>query len=417
MRDKESPVFIVGAPRTGSSFVCDALVRGAGLIGGAEGHVLPLLATLAEQISGYYKLMQHIGMLGISQNTIAHVNADTLTHSVTEIFNSHYHRIYGIGRWVDKTVNVEMIRSLPTLLDIFPEARVIYLTRNGLHNILSAMKYFGSDFGSACRNWTQCGEAWDIASRKLPAGCAVHIEHEDLIQRPTEVATSLAHHLSLPHDAQSRLLQVMVTSACAWQTATDVSIRFDDPHFDADRRRLFLKVCGEQMVRQRYWTGDELNQLRAIHTSLPLPHVSPSVAQVLLAEDPIFVTLGADRLDIAPGKHNATMVLLSHLDVAHARSLRATIGVSSPYSQGVRLEFVGLSNATGAIVLQGQYELAALENRSVELPLLHHDITSMDLLIRVSIGHTATTNDHSWAFIENMHFQQVPCNSDTNHDH
>ena len=86
----EAPVFIVGAPRTGSSFVCDALIRGAGLIGGAEGHILPLLSDLDQQIAGYYKLMDNMGMLAIPENTIAQIDEMDMRNKVAGIFKMYY---------------------------------------------------------------------------------------------------------------------------------------------------------------------------------------------------------------------------------------------------------------------------------------------------------------------------------------
>lgn len=122
-----------------------------------------------------------MGMLAIPENTIAQIDEMELRGKIAQVFISYYENIYGKGRWVDKTVNIGMIFALPMLLKIFPQARVIYLTRNGVNNVTSAIKYFDVDFEVACRNWSQCGDAWDRIYEILPQNKVLWIEHEQLM--------------------------------------------------------------------------------------------------------------------------------------------------------------------------------------------------------------------------------------------
>lgn len=424
MPQNEQPVFIVGAPRTGSSFVCSALVDGAGLMGGAEGHILPLLADMSKQISGYYQLMQKMGMLDIRENTVAQIGQADLRDKIAGVFAAYYQDIYGRsgwwagvfssyfkniyekrGRWVDKTVNKRMIEALPLLLTVFPQARVIYLTRNGVRNVLSASKYFKVGFEEACRNWTQCGETWDAVADRLQPEKVLWIEHESLTERPAQVADMLAKHLDLVGAARESLLRFMVTKACEWVSATDAAISFENANLNPSQRAMFLQLCGEQMVKQGYFTRDALEALRLRHPRQVETGIALETVRVLRAEEPFFAEVHGDKLDIVPGKFGATLVMFEQVDLRGAVSLRASIGVSSPYSEGVRLEFIGMDCVDGTIVLQGQFELSALEARHIEL-ILARNGGNMDLLIRAVQGKAAKTNDHSWAYVERMHLRR-----------
>ena len=360
---------------------------------------------MSKQIAGYYHLMQKMGMLDIHENTVAQIDQADLRDNIAGVFTAYYKNIYEGRRWVDKTVNKKMIEALPLLLTVFPQARVIYLTRNGVRNVLSASKYFKVGFEEACRNWTQCGESWDAVADGLQPEKVLWIEHESLTERPTEVAGRLAEHLDLVGVARDGLRRFMVTKAREWVSATDPAISFENADLSSSQRAMFLRLCGEQMVKQGYFPRDALEALRLRHPWRVEMGVALETMQVLCAEEPFFTQVHGDKLSIVPGKFGATLVMFGQVDLTEAVSLRASIGVSSPYSEGVRLEFIGIDCADGAIVLQGQFELLALEARHIELTLARRGC-SMDLLIRAVQGGAAKTNDHSWAYVESMHFRR-----------
>lgn len=397
----DAPVFIVGAPRTGSSFVCDALIRGAGLVGGAEGHILPLLADLDNQIEGYYQLMRDMGMLAIPENTVAQIGEMDLRGKVAEVFRSYYEKIYGKGRWVDKTVNVGMLESLPILLKIFPNSRVIYLNRNGIRNVISAVKYFGVSFEECCRNWAQCGEAWERVRTKLPQDWIVEIEHEQLVETPSEVVSLLAKHLLLSSEERKELLHFMVVATCEWENSPKAEITLETARWADDQRAMFIKICGNQMVRQGYWSGPELDALHSQYCRPDIYEVSPSAAKVLQAESADFVAVREGQLCLVPGKSGATVVMFEQLDVTGMSVLSMCIGVSSACSQGVRLEFIGIDYSNGELIMSAQFELTALQQQEIALEIKPHT-EQLDLMIRVMCGHEAQKNDHSWSFVRDI---------------
>ncbi|WP_411725440.1 sulfotransferase family protein [Methyloglobulus sp.] len=401
MLDRNQPVFIVGAPRTGSSFVCEALIRGAGLVGGAEGHILPLLVDLDAQVAGYYQLMRNMGMLAIPGNTVAQIDEMDLRGKVAEIFRLYYQNIYGTGRWVDKTVNVGMIEALPRLLEIFPHSRVIYLKRNGIRNVISAVKYFDVDFEQCCRNWAQCGEAWGRIRTGLPQERIVEIEHEQLVETPSEVAGLLAKHLLLSSEARKELLRFMVIAACEWKSSTNAEFTLETAGWADDQRAMFIKICGNQMVRQGYLSELELDAFRSRYRRSDRYEISPSAAKVLQAESAYSVAVREGQLWLVPGRSGATVVMFEQLDVAGMSVLSMCIGVSSPISQGVRFEFIGIDCSNGELVTSRQFELAALQQQDIVLEIKPHT-EQLDLVIRVVRGRDARKNDHSWSFVKDV---------------
>lgn len=405
----DAPVFIVGAPRTGSSFVCEALIRGGGLVGGAEGHILPLLADLDHQIAGYYQLMRNMGMLAIPENTVAQIDEAELRNKVSEVFVSYYEKIYGEGRWVDKTVNIGMIFALPILLKIFPQARVIYLTRHGVRNVLSAAKYFDVSFEEGCRNWSQCSDAWGRMSEMLPLDKVLWIEHEQLLESPTESAGLIANHLSLSAEARKELLRFMVTSACEWRGNTESGITLESSKLTDEQRAAFLEICGEQMVRQGYYSRPELESLCKRYCRSDDHVVRLETAKVLQSEDSIFVEVREGRLYMVPGKAGATIVMFEQLAIAGRDRLSMNIGVDSPYSQWVRLEIIGIDCNNGAVLINGQFELAALDHKAVALEI-KPDVREMDLMVRVVQSRKARSNDSGWSYMEDL---RVNCSGET----
>ena len=397
----DDPVFMVGAPRTASSFLCSALIEFAGFAGSSEGHILPLLNALDAQVLGYYALMRRQGLLDIPENSIARVPEHAMRHAILDVFRNYSAAMFGPSRWIDKTVNVEMIEALPFLMEAWPRARVVFLARNGISNVLSAIAYFKVGFEECCLNWARCCDAWDRTRPQLPPDRVMEIAHEDLLQSPARTAQSLAAWLGLSSASSGELIDGIERAVRDWSRGRSVPASVEDTDWPAADRRVFLRVCGDQMVAQGYMTEAGLTSQRRAYEDLdtrPLPGAS---ARALVVDQPDFFRVERDSLYVMPGRKRAAVVVYENVPARGFRSLCGTLEVAHQNSQGVRFEFIGVCQRSGAILLKGTFEIGALERRDFTL-LFDGECDEIDLLIRVVCGAAARTNDYSWGCVSNL---------------
>jgi hypothetical protein len=397
----DEPVFMVGAPRTASSFLCSALIEFGGFAGSSEGHILPLLNALDGHVLGYYALMRKQGLLDIPENSIAKIPLHAMRHAILDVFRNYSAVMFGSSRWIDKTVNVEMIEALPFLMEAWPRARVVFLARSGISNVLSATAYFKVGFEECCVNWVRCCEAWDRTRPQLIPDHVMEISHEDLLQSPERTAQSLAAWLSLSSASSGELIGGIERAVRDWSRGRSVPVSVEDTAWSAADRRTFLRICGEQMVAQGYMTEAGLTSQRKAYEDLderPLPGAS---ARVLIVDQPDFFRVERESVYVVPGRKSAALVEYENIAASGFRSLRGTLEVTHQNSQGVRFEFIGVCQRSGDIVLKGTFEIAALERRDFTLPF-DRECEVMDLLLRVVCGAAASTNDYSWGCLSNL---------------
>ncbi len=390
-----APLLIVGAPRTGSSFLTSALIHGAGFSGSAEGHVTPLMASIDRIIHGYYQHMRAIGMLDIPENTISKIPEDELARRMIDVFEQFHRKIFHRGtRLLDKTVNVEAISALPFLLRIWPRAKIIYLTRDGIDNVVSAQKYFGVTLEEAARNWAACGRAWDRIAPLLPAGSYIVVSQNELTQKPLEVANRAADHLDLPDWRRKRFLNFVMRYTPEWRAARQQRPKLSELTWPKSDQWTFASICGPQMVHQGYASTDEIEQL--LHSSRP-DHVTLGAEQVrvLQIDDQDYFRPLDDGFLAVPGRSRACVLTFDHVATQGRSTLVATVSTVDPDSEGVRVEVSAVAVDDGSLLGYLAVEVAKLSSESITLPL-SRPADTIDIVIRLTIGKDASSNDSAW---------------------
>lgn len=401
IRTCPNPVFIVGAPRTSSSFWLTALVKAADLRGLSEGHLLPLLSHLDHKVVGYYALLDQMGMLSIQQNVVARVPESSIRENLLNIFANYYSMLFGNHRWVDKTVNAEMIMALPYLLSAWPEAKIIYLKRSAITNVQSAMNYFKVDFEEACRNWTRCGELWSGVRPKLPKDCFIEIEHNELLAAPEKTAHRVSDLLALSNEAQYRLAEYVKDAAEAWQQRRGDRDDNVIENWTHEQKNLFYRLCGHQLVAQGYLKEIERQLLLKEFYDANVIAIRPADVKILRVDRPDFCHVKTDSIHVIPGRQTAALLYFEALPSVGMKRLEAHLEITHPESQGVRFEFTGTCANTGAIIIHGRFELIAMEKRTVSADFTDAS-DKINLLIRVTNGAQAHTNDYSHCRISDL---------------
>lgn len=397
----DDPVFIVGAPRTSSSFWLTALVECCELVGSSEGHLLELLDSLDDKVVGFYAQKRAQGLLAIPDNMLSKVPEHSMRHAILDVFRNYFAQQHGDNRWVDKTVNAAMILALPYLMVAWPRARIIYLKRSGIGNVQSAINYFQVSFETACRNWARCGEVWERTRELLPTDSFIEVEHSELLSSPAEVAGRVASHLGFSHYQREVLADYVVQKATVWRDKRGGDSTFVSSDWSQNQRREFLRICGDQMLAQGYFDEFQLITYRSQNADDSVIPISPATARVLQVDDHRYCQFDGDSIYVVPGRNNATLILFENIHASGQDQLEVELEIVHPESQGIRFEFVGFCRSSGELVLHARKELLK-DERALLSVKFYKESNQIDLLLRVVTGSTAETNDYSWGCVRNL---------------
>ena len=153
-------------------------------------------------------------------------------------------------------VGVQIHRHFEQALESWPKARFIHLVRDGRDVAASLLKlgWAGNGYGAGL-NWQQSIEEWRRVSRKIPEQNQIEVRFEDLVRVPRSELWRICEFLGVPFDA--RVLDtghksygaVKASEAYKWRTSMDdatrkqielgawrglVAMRYDEPR---DRHR------------------------------------------------------------------------------------------------------------------------------------------------------------------------------------
>jgi sulfotransferase family protein len=219
------PIFVVGCSRSGTTVTYETIASSPGLL--SFGHEIPEFwdSLWGPRNNGW-------------DSEAAGANVARPEHRVAA--QRYFFQRLGVGRVLDKTcINVMRV---PYLHALFPQARFVYIHRDGRDNVASLIDgwlhngHFGLSkllgplpcavniAGGAFRDWSfllppgwrayndaaleeVCAFQWVMANRlaldalaKLPAEQWIRIRYEDLFERPVEMFQEVFEKLDLPFD-------------------------------------------------------------------------------------------------------------------------------------------------------------------------------------------------------------------------
>ena len=201
----QQPVFVVGAGRSGTTAIANALREGAGYPGWVEGHVysmLPrLILTMRELRDTAVEENGTISALGVG-----HLDDYDVLNDVIET----YHQVcaeqaleHGLARWVDKTPGPRALTAVPILKLVYPNARFVFMHRHPVNRALSWLRYVTFPFKSpeaAMTSWLLTMTAWQAVKRCLPARDYVELAQSSLSLQSAQTAQQVGALLQLQGD-------------------------------------------------------------------------------------------------------------------------------------------------------------------------------------------------------------------------
>jgi hypothetical protein len=248
------PIFVVGSPRSGTTAIGAALRRAYGLEGFGECHVLPMLPRLVHAATSYF---DQPGMQQAGQSRgvmLAHAPPAHWEQGLIALVRATYEQLHQGSNFVDKTPGVPMLRAVPWIHRIWPQARVIYARRRGLENVESRRRKFGErPFREHCQGWAESMRVWDEVRGQIPAALCLELDQYDLAVDPAGSADRIAGFLAMHEDQCHRLKGFLArkrpeqTDAEGWKPLSWTSIGWD-----AAMKAEFDKSCRAVMEASGY---------------------------------------------------------------------------------------------------------------------------------------------------------------------
>lgn len=249
----QTPVFIVGSPRSGTSILTAGLLS-AGYNGYREGNFLTLLRqfeNLADRHKATYGQATDMVLAG-------RVDWEAFKNDLFDVFKHHIDTLNPAAPWMDKTGNPEMIEAIPQLLKLWPSAVFIFAKRRAIENVLSRMKKFpGHTFEYHCRDWARNMAAWR-AIRHKPGVRYIEIDQQEIIRDPQDVAAKLSDFLQAGPEARGRV-QKTFASDRPQQTSEGSAAHvatLETVGWTAQQRDIFLRLCWPEMEQFNYSATD-----------------------------------------------------------------------------------------------------------------------------------------------------------------
>lgn len=239
-RREAAQVFILGAPRSGTSELAATLAAQLSLPWVGEGHVAPAFAAASTALDA--------GTMW-SDPILQSMSRQSLADMIQAACRRTYYLAHLSASFIDKTPGIPMLRAAPFLQTCFPGARYIFMRRNGISNVLSRQAKFGGDFGEHCQDWAGAMLAWEEVKPGLES--CIEVEQEQMLSDPASVAAAIAAYLQRPDLADAIAASLCVGTREKTGAGIGRSTLADTSWSDFEIQQ-FREYCGPTMARWGY---------------------------------------------------------------------------------------------------------------------------------------------------------------------
>lgn len=209
----DNPIFIVGMGRSGTSVLLQAIGKHPKIIAfpgeapfltSIGGNASLFDPTLNQENADYYRsslkvdldyLQAELARIGLEAAGGRHFGirhyAKTAWHSKNFSIKNH---------WSAKTFPSEKVAK--GILNVYPNAKFIYIVRNGIEVVHSMTKFHGfrdKEFKHHCQMWSDSVDKYRYLTRHEQA---IFVRHEDLVNSPVDFFSSLFAFLELSEASQ-----------------------------------------------------------------------------------------------------------------------------------------------------------------------------------------------------------------------
>lgn len=242
-------LFIMGAPRSGTSITYYAAREVLKLAGPGESHVVPIFAQMMHQffqyVTGFKGTAEKPGPLA------GELDPRSLRVAMQAHLRAFYQSKFKDDGFVDKTPGAEALTSALFVAETFPEAKLLATQRTGIEVVQSFQIKFEAGFEEACTAWANCMTALQRATKLVPQ--MLVIDQFDLTNAPDDIGRRIAGHVERPEVAGEltaffRERRTDKTSAHDWRTR----MTLDQTTWTDEQKRVFRAICGPMMEANSY---------------------------------------------------------------------------------------------------------------------------------------------------------------------
>jgi hypothetical protein len=204
------PIFIVGAPRSGTKLFRDMLSAHPRLSFPPESHFIPSFyrafgdpASDREAVRVARAILRYSWVwswrLSLEPEELA--GHRTFAGLTSELFQ-HWARKEGKPRWGDKTPGY--VSEIPLVLSLFPDAQFLHIYRDGRDVVRSLAPMHWSPGNAFCSAelWRDSVNAGREDGRGLPEDRYMEVRYEQLVSEPESVMRSVCDYLGEDFDPE-----------------------------------------------------------------------------------------------------------------------------------------------------------------------------------------------------------------------
>ncbi|MGY6274699.1 sulfotransferase family protein [Methylomonas sp. MgM2] len=208
LRSIKHPIFIIGASRSGTSILLQALGQHRQIL--AMPGEAPFLTSIGGNASlfdtesaEYYRASLKLPLADF-YDLLAKLGIETAggnNYALKQFIKSLLVKKTLASRWSAKTFPSETVAK--GLLKVYPGAKFIYIVRNGIDVVHSMTKFHGfrkNDFSSQCSAWHNNFEKYKYLNNFNHAIC---VRHEELTQEPELFFKNIFSFLDISIDKKS----------------------------------------------------------------------------------------------------------------------------------------------------------------------------------------------------------------------
>lgn len=250
------PIFVLGAARSGTTIVGDALRFGAEIPGCRESFLFSTAYLLMTHLEARWKVigpgLEHFANedRGDPRRERALSRFDFDEFLRWQLL--HFHGLsvpHGERRWVDKTPDIYMVHVTPILAAAYPRGRWIFMKRNGVEVLDSRRRSHPEmTFEEACRDWATVMADWQRA-RAYVEGRVLEIDQREVGTDAGGTAKRITAFLGLDDEPRKRIAGVF-TAERPGRTTTrtyDEVLTLDAADWTDAEKETFRRVCGDAM--------------------------------------------------------------------------------------------------------------------------------------------------------------------------
>lgn len=261
MNQRQDPIVIFGAPRSGTTYVSRIL--------NAHPEV-----QITHEIRLFTWVNRSLNVIPKSDEVLLNHREEFLNHLraiYPDMIRAFYLKKWPRGvYWGDKNPHYADAHNqacLDTILELFPGARFVHVVRDGRDVVASLVRKGWASFETAHTKWVNNVDVGSDFARRCPSDQFVEVRYEKLIEKDVAIGKWLLERLDIPvHPRVVEFCLAQQTERTPFSDPTrDLAAGAERSDWsrvlDEEQRRRSLGLLGGHLIKYGYETQESLSRL------------------------------------------------------------------------------------------------------------------------------------------------------------